>query len=264
MMFNISLSGIGIMTEHPYIYQTKIPVRSFECDINRQWKPASFFQHLTETAGHHAEKLGCGFDVMLARDLFWVHSRMKIKFLRFPTDGEKITITTWPKTIQQKLFFVRDYQIHAEDGELLAAASSAWLVINATERRMVPPLSTGLDLPCIPDKTALEGTLDRLSVGEGGDERLKLTANYSSIDMLGHVNNSRYVEWICDSFPMERYKNQQLDWLQINYDKEIRPGEDVSVFLQEPDGEPSKWAVAGRNMSNGTRAFEAVGQWKQP
>ncbi len=251
------------MTQQSYIYQSKFPVRSFECDINRRWKPASFFQHLTEAAGHHADKLGCGFDVMVARGLFWVHSRMKIKFLRFPTDDETITITTWPKTIQQKLFFVRDYQIHAENGEQLAAASSAWLVISATERRMVPPLSTGLDLPCVPEKAALDEPLDRLSVGDGGEERLKLTANYSAIDMLGHVNNSRYVEWICDSFPLETHKNQQLDWLQINYDKEIRPGEDVAVHVHEPDDDPSKWAVDGRNLSTGTRAFEAVGKWKQ-
>lgn len=250
------------MTEQPYIYQTKIAVRSFECDINRRWKPASFFQHLTEAAGHHAEKLGCGFEGMYARNLFWVHSRMKIKFLRFPVDGETITITTWPKTIQQKLFFVRDYQIHAEDGEQLAAASSAWLVISATERRMVPPLSTGLDLPCIPDKAALDESLDRLSVGEGGEERLKLTANYSAIDMLGHVNNSRYVEWICDSFPVETYKDNQLDWMQINYDKEIRPGESVVVNRHQTDDNLAQWAVNGVNITNGTKAFEAIGRWK--
>jgi medium-chain acyl-[acyl-carrier-protein] hydrolase len=250
------------MAEPSHIYQSNITARSFECDINRRWKPASFFQHLTEAAGHHAEKLGCGFDVMYARGFFWVHSRMKIKFFRFPVDGEAITITTWPKTIQQKLFFVRDYQIHAENGEQLAAASSAWLVISASERRIVPPLSTGLDLPCIPEKAALDEPLERLSVGDDGEERLRLTANYSAIDMLGHVNNSRYVEWICDTFPIEAYKDMQLDWMQINYDKEIRPGELVAVTQHQPDGSQSQWAVNGVNISNGTKAFEAVGQWK--
>lgn len=250
------------MSDEEFMYQTSIPVRAFECDINRRWKPAVFFQHLTEAAGHHAEKLGCGFDVMFARNLFWVHSRMKIKFLRFPVDGETITITTWPKTIQQKLFFVRDYQIHAENGELLAAASSAWLVISATERRMVPPLSTGLDLPCVPAKAALDEPLERLSVGDGGLPRLKLTAGYSAVDMLGHVNNSRYVEWICDSFPIETYKDRRLEWMQINYDKEIRPGEEVAVHRHDMDGSPDTWAVNGVNLTNGTKAFEAVGQWK--
>jgi acyl-ACP thioesterase len=127
---------------------------------------------------------------------------------------------------------------------------------------MVPPLSTGLDLPCMPDKAALDEPLERLSVGDGGEERLKLRANYSAIDMLGHVNNSRYVEWICDTFPVESYKDRQLDWMQVNYDKEIRPGESVAVYRHEPVGSPSLWTVDGRNLTNGTKAFEAVGQWK--
>ncbi len=249
------------MPEEKYSLQSCLSIKSFECDLNRRWKPAAFFQHLTEAAGQHAERLGCGFEVMLSRNLYWVHSRMKIKFLRFPTDGEEITITTWPKTIQQKLFFVRDYLIHASNGEQLAAASSAWLVIDATARRMVPPMTTGLNLPCLSEKIALDEPLERLSVKEGSEERLRLTAGYSAIDMLGHVNNSRYVEWVCDSFPLEMHHHSRIDWMQVNYDKEIRPGEEVAVNLHKPAGEPGIWGVDGMNKTSGTRAFEALVKW---
>jgi len=250
------------MTEDLLLLQPTLRINSFECDLNRRWKPAAFFQHLTEAAGQHAERLGCGFESMFSRNLYWVHSRMKIKFLRFPTDGEEITITTWPKTIQQKLFFVRDYEIHSAQGELLAAASSAWLVIDATARRMVPPLTTRLNLPCLSEKTALDEPLDRLSVSEGGEESLRLTAGYSAIDMLGHVNNSRYVEWICDSFPLELHHQNQIEWMQVNYDKEIRPGEEVAINLHKPEGKSGLWGVDGLNITSGTRAFEALVKWK--
>lgn len=251
------------MSEEKFTFQTNFFVNSFECDLNRRWKPAAFFQHLTEAAGRHAELLGCGFEVMLSRNLYWVHSRMKIKFLRFPIDGEEITITTWPKTIQQKLFFVRDYEIHSTQGEYLAAASSAWLVIDATARKMMPPLTTGLNLPCLPEKSALREPLERLSVGEGGEECLRLRAGYSAIDMLGHVNNSRYVEWICDSFPLEMHYQNQMEWMQVNYDKEIRPGEEVVMNLHKPEGESGLWGVDGLNKSSKTRAFEALVKWKE-
>jgi len=249
------------MTEPLLIYEKTIRVNGFECDINRRWKPAAFFQHLTEAAGRHADQLGCGFEAMFAQNLYWVHSRMKIKFFRFPLDGEQITITTWPKTIQQKLFFVRDYEIKAADGVMLAAASSAWLVINASTRRMIPPLSTNLNLPCLPEKVALDEPLERLAVENGGEERLHLQAGYSAIDMLGHVNNSRYVEWICDAFPMDTFQQHSLDWMQINYDKEIRPGEEVTVHTQNSGENPALWAVDGQNKSTGTRAFEALIRW---
>jgi medium-chain acyl-[acyl-carrier-protein] hydrolase len=250
------------MIEQKFVFNNSIRINSFECDINRRWKPAAIFQHLTETAGRHADLLGCGFETMYEQRLYWVHSRMKIKFLRFPMDGEQITIITWPKTIQQKLFFVRDYEIHAADGVILAAASSAWLVIDASTRRMVPPQSTNLNLPCIPDRVGLDEPLDRLVVPEGGEERLKLKAGYSTIDMLGHVNNSRYVEWICDAFPMEMHNKYCLDWMQINYEKEILPGEEVSVFSHNSRDDPAVWSLEGQNLTHGTRAFEAILKWK--
>ncbi len=81
--------------------------------------------------------------------------------------------------------------------------------------------------------------------------------------MLGHVNNSRYVEWICDTFPMDTYRQDSLDWMQINYDKEIMPGEEVALFSQNSTDDPAVWSVKGQNQSNGTRAFEAVLRWKE-
>lgn len=246
------------MSEVITIYQETIRINSYECDLNQAFKPAAFFQRLTETAGIHAALLGVGFDAMLARNLFWVHARMKIKFLAFPRAGETITIRTWPKTIQQKLFYIRDFEVMDAGGAPLAAATSAWLIIDAATRRMVPPQSANLTLPALSERVGLPEPLERLGLAHDGEERLRVRAAYSAVDMLGHVNNSRYVEWICDSFPMEAFSQHKLDWLQVNYDHEVRPGEEVSV-LANPVGEDANlWALEGVNRSNDTRAFEAA------
>lgn len=248
------------MTDSKPIYEETFRVNTYECDINQTLKPAAFFQHLTEAAGIHATLLGAGFDVMYARDLFWVHSRMKIKFYSFPHVDDQVTIRTWPKTIQQKLFYIRDYEMVAANGQRVVAATSAWLVINATSRRMIPPQSLDLNLP-VNDRIGLDEPLDRIGLSKDGEERLRVRAGYSAVDMLGHVNNSRYVEWICDAFPIETYRQRKLDWLQINYDHEIRPGEEVAV-LANSTADAQLWAVEGINRSNDTRAFEAAVHWQ--
>jgi hypothetical protein len=51
------------MTEDLLLLQPTLRINSFECDLNRRWKPAAFFQHLTEAAGQHAERLGCGLSL---------------------------------------------------------------------------------------------------------------------------------------------------------------------------------------------------------
>jgi acyl-ACP thioesterase len=199
---------------------------------------------------------------MYAQNLFWVHSRMKIKFFGFPRVGDSVLIRTWPKTIQQKLFFIRDFEMLTENGEKLAAATSAWLIINATTRRMVPPQSLDLNLPTLSERVGLDEPLERLGMAHDGEERLRVRAGYSAVDMLGHVNNSRYVEWICDAFPMETFRERKLDWLQINYDHEIRPGEEVSVLANPGESDSGMWALEGLNRSNDTRAFESALRWQ--
>ena len=57
-------------------------------------------------------------------------------------------------------------------------------------------------------------------------------ADYSAVDLMGHVNNTRYVEWICNCFPQEKYQQEQIAWLQINYNNEVRPNEIVQLGIQ--------------------------------
>ena len=250
------------MNETNTIFNKTIQVNTFDCDINHRWKPAAFFQHLTEAAGNHATLLGCGFQDMLAQNLHWVHSRMKIKFFGFPTGGDQITIRTWPKTIQQKLFYIRDFEVLDANGVLLAAATSAWLVIDATTRRMVMPQSLNFNLPSLPEKIGLDEALAKLPLSHNGEERLRVLAGYSAVDILGHVNNSRYVEWVCDAFPLDMHRQHSLDWIQINYEREILPGEDVALISSHAETSPDLWSVEGLNQTSGKRAFEAQLKWK--
>jgi medium-chain acyl-[acyl-carrier-protein] hydrolase len=262
MNYNLASSHGSESMENTTLYEETIRIDAFECDLNRKWKPASFFQHLTEAAGIHAALLGVGFDAMLEQNLFWVHSRMKIKFFKFPIAGEKVTIRTWPKTIQQKLFFIRDFELLDTAGERLAAATSAWLVINSETRRLVQPQSLTLELPHLTEQIGLPEPLDRLNVSPDGEEKLCLRAGYSAVDLVGHVNNSRYVEWICDAFEMETYNRRTIDWLQINYDHEIRAGEEVSILARPAEEDAATWELEGINRSSSSRAFEAVLHWR--
>ncbi len=51
------------------IFEDKIRINSYDCDINGNWKPAAFFQHLTEAAHKHASQLGVGYPKMIQQKL---------------------------------------------------------------------------------------------------------------------------------------------------------------------------------------------------
>jgi acyl-ACP thioesterase len=165
----------------------------------------------------------------------------------------------------RRLLYPRDFEVVDADGARLAAATSAWLVIDAATHRIVWPESVDLDIPAVARGVGLdELTLRRGSDGaEARDVRLSVRAGSSAVDMLGHVNNSRYVEWICDAFPLHMFRDHTLDRLQIAYTHEVVPGEAVTIRLARTADDPALWAVAGLSRANNSRAFEALARWRE-
>lgn len=244
------------------IFERVEKVNNYQCDFDQRVKPEVFFQFMTDAAGSHSDLLGYGFKQLIEKNYYWVLSRLKLQFYRFPMFGDEITIRTWPKTIQQKIFFIRDFEILAKDGTKLAAATSAWLIIDASTRKMVPTAAAHLDLPSIPEKHGLEGPLERIGLRGAGVNRLNVKAGYSVVDMQGHVNNSRYIQWVCDCFPWEMYRTKLLDWIQINYDNEILPGDEVELLVDQPDPAGALYTVEGMNRSSGSKSFECLLHWR--
>jgi acyl-ACP thioesterase len=238
-------------------------VPGYDCDFRGELKPAALFCYLTDAAAVHAETLGTGFASMLERNLHWVLSRLRVRVYKPALVGSPLTLRTWPKTIQQKLFYIRDFEVLDINGERVASASSAWLVIDAVARRMLPPQALDINLPSLPERLGLPEPLDRLSQTVTASETLRRTAGYSSVDLLNHVNNSRYVEWICDSFTLEHHQSNRLAELQVNYDQEVRPGDEVALHSSPIEGVTGSWALEGRNLSTGKRAFEANVVWAE-
>jgi acyl-ACP thioesterase len=251
------------MSDHPdLILEQSFSIHPIDCDFNREWKPAAIMQHLTEIAGTHAAILGVGFDAMLSNNMYWIHSRMKIKFFALPRANDAITIRTWPKTIHRRLLYIRDFEVLSGEGQKLIGATSAWVIVNATTRRMVPPKSVNLKIPEVKDPIGLDDPLDRIDLAEDGEERLRVRAGYSAVDIVGHANNSRYIEWICDAFPIDMFTHHKLDWLQINYEHEVLPGEEVAILVYPTGQDPYLYTLEGCNVSNSTRAFVALLCWR--
>lgn len=260
--FTAACTRLILNEERSLTFEKTEQVSSYQCDFNLHLKPAVLFQYMTEAASGHTEQLGCGFENLHQRNYYWVLSRLKIQFFDFPVFEEKITIHTWAKTVQQKIFFIRDFEVLAASGARLAAATSAWLIIDASTRRMVPTAAARLDLPALPEKQGVNSSLEKIGLRGGGEERLKVKARYSVVDMQGHVNNSRYIEWICDCFPLEQYRTHTLEELQINYNHEILPGEEVALLVNQPQAGEESYTVEGLNRSNGTQAFECSLHWR--
>lgn len=252
-----------MLPDKPKEYVLTHEIGTYECDFLGRWKLSAIFQQLTEAAGNHAAQLGSGMDELGEYNLFWVYARIKLMVYRYPGAAERIRVQTWPKSLQQRLFYIRDFHLHDEQEKLIAAATSAWLVINGKDRKLVPPRKLEkLVLPNSPDKHGLDEPLEKLVMPDGGEECYRRTVRFSDLDVLGHMNNSRYVEGICDAFDLNRYQSQEISWLQVNFDTEVRFGEELAIFKHPMEDQKGLFGIRGLNVSNDTRAFEAAVQFR--
>jgi len=238
------------------VWNEEIYVRNNECDFQGFWKPSQVFLAFTEAASHHAAHLGFSFDDLLARSRAWVLSRMKIRFFSPSEMGATLTLRTWPRAIEQKIFFRRDFQLFDERGILLSSGASNWLLIDLEARRFVMPHTLGTPLPPNEGLAALPEQLEKIVPPENLPVCLSITPAYSAIDALGHVNNTRYVEWMMDCIPYETHQAHRVETLQINYSSEVRPGQPVSVAAAPGEDDPLQWHFLGSNLATGVRAFE--------
>ncbi len=245
------------------IRQEEFIVKSSETDFQRRLKFSSFFNWMQDAASSHATQLGVGYYAMLQREMAWVLSRKKVRFFDFPQMDEQVSVQTWPKGIQQKLFFMRDHRLTGADGRLLAASTSAYVLVSTRARRILMPGALDIPVPDNDGKSAIEEPLDKISAEEGLTECFTVQAGYSAVDLMGHVNNARYIDWISDCFTFEEHQVCRPAELQINYLNEVKPGESVTLFRGQRRENTDCWYITGINQASSAKAFEAEFLWKK-
>ncbi len=236
-------------------------IKTSETDFQRQWKPSGFFRTMQEIGTHHSIHLGYDYHKMNAQGMAFLLSRVKIHFNRFPGPSEQIVLETWPKGMQQKIFFMRDFQFRSLEGEPIASATSAWLLVDLNARRFLLPNVLKEKLPDNNGRFALDESLEKIGVPDQMEERLVAEAVYSTVDMMGHVNNAQYIDWVTDCFPFETFQEKKLNWMQINYLQEVKPREHVSVAVGPCPEDGAAWVVQGSNLDTSAKAFEAQLGW---
>lgn len=239
------------------VWTVETRVNLQDCDVNLRWKPAALFLVLLKAAADHAASFGLDYQRMFEQGNAFVLSRFRIHYRAHPRMDQAVTIRTWPRGLQQRLFFTRDFTLHDERAETIAVATSAWLLIDPRTRRLLLPNKVVERLPDNTGRVALDLDLLKIDPPEDLPERGVFQANYSAVDILGHVNSMRYLEWLSDALGLPLLSAHQVDWLQINFLHETRPADQVSLRAAPDPADPLHWRAEGYNLTSAKRGFEA-------
>lgn len=210
-------------------------VLATDVDLCGRCSPYAVFSLMQQLADMHASRLGLGRFALLEKGLVWVVARARLEMLRYPGAYEPITAATFYGA-PTRIGFHRYYSFQTRDGEPLGKASNLWLLVDAHSHRIVPPGRAEMAFPeeDAPAELRLDTTKLRFE-GEATSTTMR-TPVYSDYDVNGHVNNARYIQWVCDALPLHLLKENELAALDINYIAEVGQGEEVELGLAQQEG----------------------------
>ncbi len=211
-------------------------VKCYEVDSAQRLKPTAFMDMAQEMAYQAAAAMKFGYDELIVKNMAWVLSRMRFRFLKAPVWGEEVEIRTWHRGAFGP-FFVRDFEVLDKEGRRMIEATSSWVIIDVDSRRMARPeeVLPKEDTSC-PD-FAIETPAGKVMMPRGVEPELVTTHKvaYSDIDLVGHTNNARYVAWALDCLEYGE-AGIQVEEVEIVFHHEARPGEEISLYRAQKDG----------------------------
>lgn len=185
---------------------------------------ANFFQI---TASEHANLGGVGFKDLQEYNQSWVLSRMRIEIDEMPGWLNKIEVNTWVEELRGAKS-TRDFTIE-RDGKKLVGVSSLWAIFNTKTRR--PDLlqidTTHIDR--FKELHATEIPHQIIDLTPEATEKFDYVVQFSDIDIVNHVNNTKYLEWCLNHIDIDLVLKNQIKALNLNFIREISLGDLVSI-----------------------------------
>jgi acyl-ACP thioesterase len=224
-MFWVIKNSESPMTDDITKHSETFIVRASEVGAGGQITLPALCSLFQEVAGNHALKLNFDITQLHEKDMTWVLHRMDIKMDRYPNWREKITVETWPAA-GDALRAYRNYRIMDEDENQIGACLSYWMMLNLKTRKPTRIPQEVLDLSLTDMEHVMPVKDDRMKPFEETDIKKKFAVRKSDLDMNDHVNNTRFVDWLMETYDEEKaYLVKNIDILFLH---ESRAGDIIT------------------------------------
>lgn len=205
-------------------YSAKIVLYNNFFDMNDNLSAKSILGFFQGVASKHAQFIGVDYQTMLAKNLYWVLSRVKFDIVKKPQIDQTVIVETWPH-VKGKIDFDRDFLIKSEDGEILVKGTSKWCVIDTTTRMLQKSDNVSYLGECCPDVVYPDRFSKIVLPDITPQKQFEHIVRHSDLDHNKHMNNTNYADLVLSATCCKDFSH-----FEINFINECLLGDKIEVF----------------------------------
>ena len=185
---------------------------------------------LQEAATSASQEVGFGPLTIRKTDIIWILLNWKLKVFSRPMWNDEITVKTWPRK-SVKCYSFRDFEIYDKDNNLVAIASSKWVLVDLKKDSVTNIPEDFKDMYGYVDKMVFEDEIvGKIREPEEGNNTFNYTISRHDLDQNHHTNNTNYLNYAYEALPKDVFENIDFKNIEIMYRHETRLGDKISCF----------------------------------
>lgn len=219
------------------IYYHTFQVSSKDCTKHKTIKLPNLLDHMQEAAWSNAIALGFSTIDLMENNITWVMNRMRTEIHRLPNHREEIRVETWPAAMD-KYFTKRDFRVWGDNEELLVEATSNWLVMDISTRKLIAIPEYIKEAKFVVDRNNVPPISSKINYDRNlTTQSRNIQVSWFDIDINDHVNNIKYYQWILDSLSGDYLENHRLKKIDITFKHEGKYGDEFESksYLDEAE-----------------------------
>ena len=207
----------------------------FHCDFAGRLFMSHLGNHLINAADFHSNDRGFGMLYLNSIGKTWVLSRLAVEMTEMPRAYERFSVETWVESAM-RFFTNRNFRISSPDSEkIYGYGRSVWAMIDVATRQPVDLFSVNdgvLKDYVEAEKECPIAKPSRVRISDEAKLVRTIVAQYSDIDMNGHVNSLKYIEHILNLWDSDWYAAHPLRRFDIAYVSEAHLGDELCLFVE--------------------------------
>ncbi|MBK8503298.1 MAG: hypothetical protein IPL46_14420 [Saprospiraceae bacterium] len=225
---------------HKLHHRQVFEIRGFDVDLTMQASIPAMIRLMHDAAIDQVMALGFSALQLEPRGLGWVLANQHLQLFKQPHLGDQIEVLTFPSGVD-KIFTYRDYYLYDCNQNLLAQASTTWILMDINRRKTSPfPEDIQAVLKVAPTAKHLPRAHQLRIQIDRADLEKKIIPGYFELDFNRHVNNQYFFRWMLEPFSIGFLLNHQISEFNVKIKGEVFADEKISSQVQFSDQATTK------------------------